>query len=96
MKKIIIVCGWLALSGAAHADCVALAKDYQWCNAGYYLLTNIAGVGVCTRCPSSGGVYGTSIDGNAAGIESCYIPTGTTSSDDSGDFEYTNDCFYQQ
>lgn len=62
------------------------------CIAGYY------GSGSsCTRCPSSGGVYGTSAVGSTS-ITSCYMPSGTTisfsDSTGSGTEKYTSDCYY--
>lgn len=49
----------------------------------------------CARCPSSGGVYGTTLlAGNDNVIEDCYIPGGTVATDGTGTFEYTADCYY--
>ena len=47
-----------------------------------------ADLGGCTRCPSSGGVYGTTIyAGNNNTITDCYIPGGTVATDGTGTFE---------
>ncbi|MBQ8293850.1 MAG: hypothetical protein IJX89_00490 [Alphaproteobacteria bacterium] len=63
------------------------ACEYQ-CRAGYY------GDGTtCTRCPSSGGVYGTSAAGSTA-ITSCYIPANSSMSDTTGTYTFTSNCYY--
>ncbi|MDE5616056.1 MAG: hypothetical protein K2I81_04470 [Alphaproteobacteria bacterium] len=64
---------------------------YQ-CAPGYYgKSTN--GTSGCTRCPASGGIYGTTVAG-ATEITSCHIPANTTMSDDTGAYTFTSDCFY--
>lgn len=60
------------------------------CKQGYYGTDKS-----CTRCPSSGGVYGTTADAGATAITECYIPSGTAFSDTSGSGTYTGDCYYQ-
>lgn len=52
--------------------------------------------GTCTRCPASGGVYGTTAAAGATSITECYIPSGTTFSDDTGSGTYTNACYYTE
>lgn len=48
----------------------------------------------CTRCPSSGGVYGTSAAGSTA-ITDCYIPAGDISwTDDTGTYVCGEDSYY--
>lgn len=91
MKKIIMCAATIAaLSGtSAYAACTATTKTYTACKPGYYLSS-----GDCLRCPSSGGVYGTSADNNTGGITSCYIPSGNTGSDTTGSFTYTGNCYY--
>jgi len=59
------------------------------CDKGYY--KNGA---ICARCPSSGGVYGTTADAGATSITSCYLSSGTTFSDNTGSGTYTSDCYY--
>lgn len=61
----------------------------QECEKGYYLLN-----GSCERCPSSGGVYGTTAGTGATNITECYIPAGTTLSDTTGEFTFSTDCYY--
>lgn len=59
------------------------------CNKGYYKNGTS-----CSRCPSSGGVYGTTASTGATSITSCYIPSGTTMSDSTGKYTYTSNCYY--
>lgn len=73
----------------ANAACTATTKTYTACKPGYYLSS-----GDCVRCPSSGGVYGTTADNNTGDITSCYLPSGTSGSDTSGSFTYTGNCYY--
>lgn len=65
------------------------------CMPGYYMTYDAtAAKNICVRCPSINGVYGTTVDHNINGITSCYIPTGTSLSDDTGTFEFTSQCNY--
>lgn len=65
------------------------------CMPGYYRQYDAtAAKNICVRCPSINGVYGTTVDHNINGITSCYIPTGTSLGDDTGTFEFTNQCNY--
>jgi len=48
----------------------------------------------CARCPSSGGVYGTTASTGATSITDCYLPSGTTFSDSTGSGTYTSNCYY--
>lgn len=65
------------------------------CIKGYY-----QGELICTRCPSSGGIYGTTAAAGATSITECYIPAGTTRSfsDDtgSGTEKFTSNCYYSE
>ena len=54
------------------------------CNSGTY-----KSLGSCIKCPSPG----TSAAGSTS-VSSCYIPSGTTGSDDSGSYKYTANCYY--
>lgn len=66
---------------------------YQ-CAVGYYgRSTN--GTSGCTRCPSSGGVYGTTATAGSTAITSCYIPEGSSFSDGTGSGTYTGNCYYK-
>lgn len=62
--------------------------EYQ-CKQGYY-----GSEQSCTRCPSSGGVYGTTALAGATAITECYLPSGTAFSDTTGSGTYTDKCYY--
>lgn len=69
------------------------------CEKGYYgspayNLLNGGCTGTCTRCPASGGVYGTTASSGATSITECYIPTGTSLSDTTGTYQFTGNCYY--
>ena len=82
----------------SQGDCVACPANATCsggtalfsCNAGYYRNGTS-----CSRCPSSGGVYGTSAAGSTK-ITDCYLPASTTGSDSTGTFTYTSNCYYVQ
>ena len=64
------------------------------CAAGYYTTAATPSATMtCTRCPSSGGIYGTSEIGNTS-ITGCYIPNGTSYNDGTGDVTLSSDCYY--
>lgn len=71
------------------ANSTCSSDSYFTCNKGYYKNGN-----TCSRCPSSGGVYGTTSSSGATSITECYIPSGTSGSDASGNFTYTGNCYY--
>ena len=73
------------------ATCVATTV-YQ-CAVGYYG-SSTNGTSGCTRCPASGGVYGTTASAGSSSITSCYIPSGSNLSDSTGSGTYTGDCYY--
>lgn len=59
------------------------------CFTGYY------GKGTsCTRCPASDGVYGTTAAAGASVITECYQPADIEMGDQSGTYQYINDCYY--
>lgn len=68
--------------------CVCAADHYPYIDEGS---NGEVGYGFleCVACPSGG----TSKSG-ARSITSCYLPSGTTGSDASGNFIYTDDCHY--
>lgn len=92
-KNILIlfmVCACVVMCiGGARAACTETTKTYTSCKSGYYLSS-----GKCVRCPSSGGVYGTTKDKNTGGITSCYIPSGNSFSDTTGSGVFTGNCYY--
>ena len=59
------------------------------CRQGYYK----DGTG-CTRCPSSGGIYGTTESTGATSITECYLPSGSTGTDSTGTFTVTDNCYW--
>ena len=70
-------------------------KTYSYrCASGYYG-SSLDGVSGCTRCPSSGGIYGSSAAGSTE-ITACYIPANTQLSDTTGTFIYSDDCYYSE
>lgn len=85
---------WTSVSGQNYqvrckTTAIKASCEYQ-CKKGYY------GSGQsCTRCPSSGGVYGTTAVAGAIAITACYLPSGTAFSDTTGSGTYTDDCYYQ-
>ena len=97
----------------AHATCTD--PDYPpCCNGGYYLIDHnyeevAGGVTVmrakdyeCPRCPSIGGVYGTSPwvcytePPTPSFITKCYIPLNTNITVTEGTFQFTQDCHYTE
>lgn len=73
-------------------NCVCMERTQYRCAAGYYG-SSINGTSGCTRCPSSGGVYGTSVADSNIKITDCYMTGG---SDDTGTFTYTSKCYYTE
>ena len=63
------------------------------CAVGYYG-NPTSGSSGCSRCPSSGGTYGTTASAGSTSITSCYIPSGTSFSDSTGSGRYTGNCYY--
>lgn len=78
-------------NNTAYAECANIIS-YK-CAVGYYGTPGPLNK-TCTRCPSSGGVYGTTATSGATSITECYLAVGTTGSDSSGSFTYTSDCYY--
>lgn len=79
------------------------STDYR-CAAGYYKsgvirclgsIDGSASCSGCSRCPPSGGIYGSSAPGSTA-ITACYIPTDTSMSDSTGTYTYTSNCYYSE
>lgn len=74
--------------------CICSKNTEYRCATGYYG-TSTNGISGCTRCPSSGGVYGITASSGAKSITECYLPAGTTGSDNTGSFTYTGNCYYK-
>lgn len=86
IKKLLLIFGLcFAFVHSAGAACVATTKTYSACKPGYFL-----NGGACSVCIDGG----TSDDKNDSGITACYVPAGTTGSDASGTFTYTENCHY--
>lgn len=99
-KKETVTCA----TSSSGSNVVTCKSTYSCkCEKGYYgtPMANILGgacSGTCTRCPSSGGVYGTTASSGATSITECYIPSGTTrtfsDSVGSGTETITSNCYY--
>jgi len=79
------------MSGTGNAELVC--KAYS-CNIGYYVSFYS-----CARCPSlaradGGTQYGTTASAGLSEISACYVPSGVTYKDDTGQFEFTSNCNY--
>lgn len=90
--------GYYGTATSASAGCTACPDNATCdggngstfkCDVGYYKNGT-----ACTRCPSSGGVYGTTAAIGATDITECYLPSGTTFSDTGGSGTYTGNCHY--
>lgn len=67
------------------------------CSTGYYGSgMSIVGSTPCTKCPSSGGIAGSSIAGSNKKITDCYIPANTSMTDGTGTYTYTSNCYYSE
>ena len=64
------------------------------CATGYYGSSS-NGTSGCSRCPSSGGIYGTSDLGNNKVQTKCYLPIGTSVTDSYGTYTTINKCYYE-
>lgn len=75
-------------------DCNTCESETQYrCAIGYYG-ASANGTSGCNRCPSSGGVYGTTANAGSSSITSCYLPSGNAFSDSAGSGTYTGNCYY--
>lgn len=67
------------------------------CDAGYYMDWS-TGASKCIKCPSYEGVEGQIPANNTHTYENdityCYLPAGSSFSDDKGKYEYTSNCYY--
>lgn len=68
------------------------ASTQYGCEENYYALSGIGTSNIsCTPCPSNG----KSATGNVY-ITGCYLPSGTTGTDTTGNYKYTADCYYKK
>lgn len=97
----------VCMYGPSNDFCYNDGGDESTCPAGQYYE---AGDGVCNECPyadfystldmgdggyvADGDAQGTSIDNNPNDIYSCYIPEYVNYIDDTGVFNFINDCYY--
>lgn len=65
------------------------------CAQGYYGIPAALNP-TCTKCPSSGGIEGTTAGTGATKITECYIPSGSTFVDSTGLGTYTTNCYYSE
>ncbi|MDE5615749.1 MAG: hypothetical protein K2I81_02875 [Alphaproteobacteria bacterium] len=65
------------------------------CAAGYYQSGGSGASTVCSRCPASGGTYGTNAIGTTD-ITTCCVPAGTSFSDTNGTGTFNKECCYTQ
>lgn len=68
------------------------STEYR-CVAGYYGSPGNTTSG-CYKCPTSGGLEGTSTLGFNETIEDCYFPSGRSVDDTTGTYQFTEPCFY--
>lgn len=71
---------------------IATTSEYG-CAAGYYQSGGSGATMTCTRCPSSGGVYGTNNIGTTD-ITTCCIPANSSMKDSGGAYTFTGQCCY--
>lgn len=79
-----------------YATCVCSKKFQYRCNDGYYG-RSINGLTGCSRCPATGSngiiTWGESIAGQNYSIAGCFVASG---GDESGDYMYSQDCYYKR
>ena len=106
IKKAFILLCVLATPAVAFGECTA-TTTYSSCNAGYGYNSimqsctvcrvgyySSGGTTACTRCPSSGGVYGTTDSTGSTAITDCFIPADTDMTDTTGTYHFADDCYY--
>lgn len=80
------VCNGVPPAGSCmyYGMCMCAANYYPYAGDDWY------GALECVVCPSGG----KSNENSQFGITDCYIPAGTTGSDETGKFTYSSDCYY--
>ena len=78
-------------SSSAYSSTIQL-EDTLSADLGYY--TTSSSATSCTRCPSQGGIYGTTDEEGASSPTECFIEDEISLTDTTGTYEYTNFCYY--
>lgn len=82
-------------SSLGFLDCSCDIITYNACPKGYYGKRD-SSVPTCTRCPASGGTYGTTDAPGARDITECYMPAGTEIKDETGTFSCSDKSYYKK
>ena len=64
------------------------------CARGYYGKPTASNPKVCVRCPTFDTIQGTTPDAGATQIGDCYLPSGSKLSDTTGQYEFSEECYY--
>ena len=64
------------------------------CARGFYGNPTASNQNDCVRCPTFGTIQGTTPDAGATQIGDCYLPSGSKLSDATGEYEFSEDCYY--
>lgn len=72
-------------------SCTSSSTTEYGCAAGYYKSAGSGSSMTCTKCPSGG----TSAIGNSSGIGACYMPAGSTFTDDKGTYTCGGNAYYK-
>jgi len=75
----------------SNATCAGGNGSIFVCAKGYY-----KDGGLCSRCPTSGGVYGTTAAAGATAVTECYLPANTPITDATGTYIFTGNCYYTE
>ncbi|MDE6481519.1 MAG: hypothetical protein K2L25_01715 [Alphaproteobacteria bacterium] len=85
-------------SSLGFLDCGCETLHYNVCPKGYYGKVDIyaSTIPTCTRCPASGGIYGTTDAPGAQDITECYMPADTEIKDETGTFSCSEKSYYKK
>lgn len=78
---------------------LCLSRLQRRCAEVWYGVPKAVGTSGCQMCPKIGDVVALTIPpetGGEVGIDECFLPKETTLSDNTGDFEYTQNCYYTE